>query len=55
VIAASFGPLGALLKEPDIPVAPPTLPAGDYTLSVFLYPPPFMIDYANGYDFTYNP
>jgi hypothetical protein len=55
VIAASLGPLGSLLKEPDIAVAPPKLLAGDYALSVFLYPPPFMVDYANGYEFTYNP
>jgi hypothetical protein len=55
VISASFGPLGSILKEPNIGYAPAKPPAGSYSLTVFLYPPPFRIDYANGAEFDYTP
>jgi hypothetical protein len=55
VVAASFGPIGKLWEEPPLPTVPTTLPAGTYTLSLFLYPPPLIIDYANKTPFTYMP
>jgi hypothetical protein len=57
ILAASFGTLGSVLQEPppigSLTLAP--LPAGTYTLSVFMEPPPLIDDYANDTPFTYAP
>ena len=55
VIAASFGPLGRVLKEPPLDTAPMTPPAGSYILNVLIYPSPLVTVYASYAPFTYTP